>query len=84
MRTTVTLPDDLLSRARKEALENGQSLATLVEEALREKLGRKPVKTGRARQALPTFGRGGLQPGIDLDDTASLLDLMDGDAASRR
>ena len=84
MRTTVTLPDDLLSKARKEALENGQSLAALVEEALRERLGRKPVKAGGARQALPTFGRGGLQPGVDLDDTASLLDLMDGDASPRR
>lgn len=33
---------------------------------------------------LPTFAGGGLQPGVDLDDTASLLDLMDrggGDAA---
>ena len=26
---------------------------------------------------LPTFAGGGLQPGVDLDDTASLLDLMD-------
>ena len=59
-------------------------LAALVEEALRERLGRKPVKAGGARQALPTFGRGGLQPGVDLDDTASLLDLMDGDASPRR
>jgi hypothetical protein len=31
---------------------------------------------------LPTFAGQGLQPGVDLDDTASLLDLMDGrDAA---
>jgi hypothetical protein len=31
---------------------------------------------------LPTFGGQGLQPGVDLDDTATLLDLMDrGDAA---
>ena len=49
-----------------------------------EKLGRKAAKPGRARAALPTFGRGGLQPGVDLDDTAALLDLMDGDAAPRR
>ncbi len=46
--------------------------------------------TGRPNQApsspppLPTYGGLGLQPGVDLDDTASLLDLMgegSGDAA---
>lgn len=32
--------------------------------------------------ALPTFAGKGLQPGVDLDDTAGLLDLMgSGDAA---
>lgn len=84
MRTTVALPDDLLSKARKEALETGRSLAVLVEEALREKLARRPGRAGPTPSSLPTFGRGGLQPGVDLDDSASLLDLMDGDAPSRR
>jgi hypothetical protein len=28
--------------------------------------------------ALPTFGGNGLQPGVDLDDTAGLLDIMNG------
>lgn len=33
---------------------------------------------GRAKaRPLPTFAGEGLQPGVDLDDTASLLDLMD-------
>jgi len=33
---------------------------------------------GRAEaRPLPTFAGEGLQPGVDLDDTASLLDLMD-------
>jgi hypothetical protein len=45
------------------------------------------TRTHAARGAgapLPTFAGRGLQPGVDLDDTASLLDLMDregGDAA---
>jgi hypothetical protein len=30
---------------------------------------------------LPTFAGRGLQPGVDLDDTASLLDLMDRDGS---
>ena len=28
--------------------------------------------------ALPTFGGGGPLPGVDLDDSAALLDLMEG------
>ena len=75
-------PEDL--HQREPALDRRYGFAALVEEALRERLGRKPVKAGGARQALPTFGRGGLQPGVALDDTASLLDLMDGDASPRR
>jgi len=28
---------------------------------------------------LPTFSGNGLHPGVDLDDSAALLDLMEGD-----
>jgi hypothetical protein len=43
---------------------------------------RRAVPSGTPAQPLPTFAGQGLQPGVDLDDTASLLDLMDGrDAA---
>ncbi len=47
-----------------------------------ESLYRKPPTSAPAGQVeLPTFGGTGLQPGIDLDDSASLLDRMsDGDA----
>src|SRR5450759_5799745 len=53
MRTTVALPDDLLSKARKEALETGRSLAVLVEEALREKLARRPGRAGSTGSSPP-------------------------------
>jgi hypothetical protein len=42
--------------------------------------GRKPA---RPRVRLPTFRGRGLQPGVDLDDSASLLDLMNEGDASR-
>lgn len=35
------------------------------------------------REPLPTFRGEGLRAGVDLDDTAALLDLMDGDDAAR-
>jgi hypothetical protein len=48
-----------------------------------ESLLRRPVSVPATAPALPTFGGGGLQAGVDLDDTASLLDLMDGGDAAR-
>ena len=32
--------------------------------------------TGRAIE-LPVFGEGGMRPGVDLDDSAALLDIME-------
>jgi hypothetical protein len=37
---------------------------------------------GATRVPLPTFPGQGLQPGVDLDDTAGLFDLMDSGDAS--
>jgi plasmid stability protein len=77
MRTTIRLDGDLLRRAKEHAARTGRSLTALLEEALRTYLA--PVETPRRgrRLALPTYGKGGLQAGIDLDDSASLLDRMD-------
>jgi hypothetical protein len=47
-----------------------------------EAMTRTGAGTG-ARVPLPTFRGEGLLPGVDLDDSASLLDLMDGDDATR-
>ena len=78
MRTTLDLNDTLVRRAKALAAERGTSLTQLIEEALREKLVRP---TRRTRVKLPTFrGRGGLRPGVSLESTAALLDLLDGDA----
>jgi len=43
---------------------------------------RRPTGGARAPTELPTFGGNGLQPGIDLDDSASLLDRMNGGDAA--
>jgi predicted transcriptional regulator len=76
MRTTIRLDDDLLRRAKRAALERGTTLTAIVEEALRRALAPEPARR-REPVALPSFRADGLQPGVDLDDTASLLDLMD-------
>jgi hypothetical protein len=79
MRTTINIDDDLLAEVRQVAARTGQSLTAVVEDALRESLHRR-AHTDRRDVELPTFGRGGVQPGVDLDDSAALLGLMDDDA----
>lgn len=78
MRTTLRLPDDLLKEAKKRAAERGTTLTQVVEEALRESLAR--AREGEDRSGpvtLTTVGGSGVRPGVDLDDSAALLDLME-------
>jgi len=76
MRTTVRLDDELLRKTRALAAQTGRTL--VIEDALREVLVRQRSRCERPRVALPTFKGKGLQPGVDLDDSAGLLDIMDG------
>ncbi len=78
MRTTINLDDALLAEAKQVAARTGRSLAAVVEDALRESLHRRR-RAVRGAVELPVFGEGGVQPGVDLDDGAALLDLMEQD-----
>jgi hypothetical protein len=82
MRTTIRLDDDLFRRAKETAARTGRTLAEVIQDALRENLARRDAVEDEERLPLPTFEGDGLLPGVDLDDTASLLDLMGEDAAS--
>jgi hypothetical protein len=76
MRTTVRIDDGLLVEAKTRAAMSGRTLNELIEDALREALARRDGP-GR-RVELPVFRGGRVMPGVDLDDSAALLDLMDG------
>lgn len=75
MRTTVRLDDALLKAAKRRAIERGMTLTAVIEEALRQALA--PPRRRAARPELPTYRGRGLQPGVDLDDNAALLDRME-------
>lgn len=77
MRTTIDIPDDLLAKAKRIAAESKRPLRAVIEDALREALSRRRSASSRAPVRLPTFHGGGLQPGVDLDDAAALLDVME-------
>ena len=78
MRTTVRLNEELLSEVKRLAAEERTTLTEVLEEALREMLARRKQQRSRPRMSLPTFKGRGLQPGVDLDDSSALLDLMEG------
>ncbi len=78
MRTTINLPDDLILQAKKAALEADTTLTEIIEDALREALARWRRKKPRTDFKVFASGQGGLRPGVDLDDTSALLDIMDG------
>ncbi len=75
MRTTIRLEDDLLRRAKARAAASGRSLNDFISDAVRAALA--PARGSHTAIALPTFPGGILRPGVDLDDTAALLDLME-------
>ncbi len=78
MRTTVRLDDGLLEQARREAARRGVTLTSLIEQGMRMVL-RRPMKPQRPRVELPVCRQGGgTLPGVDLGDSAALLDRMEG------
>lgn len=81
MRTTIRLDDALLAEAKAAAAARGTTLTAVIEDALRESLARRvETRRTRPRVELPTSGEGSrLMPGVDLDDSAALLDLMERD-----
>ncbi|HTL77686.1 MAG TPA: DUF2191 domain-containing protein [Casimicrobiaceae bacterium] len=76
MRTTVRLDEHLLTEAKKFAAESGRTLTAILEDALRDALARRATRARRTRVRLKTFNGDGLRPGVDLDDSAALLDTM--------
>lgn len=77
MRTTVRIDEHLLAQAERRADETGRTLTAVLEKALREPLGRRPRQPGRGPVSLTTFKGTGPRPGVDLDDTSSLMDAME-------
>ena len=78
MRTTIKIDDQLLAEAKARAAASGRTLNAVVEDALREALARRRSIDAGSRMELPTFKGSRLLPGIDLDDSAALLALMEG------
>ena len=76
MRTTIRMDDDLLEAAKSAALGAGQTLTRFIEDSVRHQLAIQHNIESAAPRDLAVFNGDGLLPGVDLDSSAALLELM--------
>jgi hypothetical protein len=83
-RTTVRLPQSLLSRAKRKAAAEGRTVTSLIEDGLRLVIAgdRKAAKGKRVLPRVSTAG-GGPMPGVDFTDFSALQERDDLDAVGR-
>jgi len=68
-----------MNLAKREAEQRGETVTALIEEGLRLVLAQSNQPPGREPVALPvSVLGGGVLPGVDLNDSSSLLDIMEG------
>lgn len=78
MRTTINLDDRLLEEIKRIGVERRVSVSTVVNEALKQALfTAKPAAQPETEPPLKTFQGDGLQPGVDLCDSAGLIERME-------
>jgi hypothetical protein len=82
MRTTVLLDEEIVHELEQVAADRGKPLTSFIEDVLRDILRRERSPSPKAFD-LPTFRGTGLHPGVDLDDSPSLLDTMERPDAPR-
>ncbi len=76
MRTTIQIDKHLYAELKMIATRTGRTLTAVINEALRDSLSRRR-NAERPPVNLPVFNGTGVMPGVDLNDSASLLDLME-------
>ncbi len=75
MRTTLSIDDELLARAKARARASGSTVGRVVEDALRRELARPVREPG---PEVPVFRGGtGPQPGIDLTSNRDVAEILD-------
>ncbi|PZN47981.1 MAG: DUF2191 domain-containing protein [Proteobacteria bacterium] len=77
MRTTLTLDDDIAAKLQSASRRTGKSFRDVVNETLRRGLAPAPSPP-REHFRVKTRDMGALRPGLSLDNTAELLESIEG------
>jgi hypothetical protein len=78
MKITIYLTKDLIHDAETAAAQRHTTLSSFIGDAIRIALDRRRrARSGRKFKVI-AYGKGGVYPGVNLDDTSALLDIMDG------
>ena len=78
MKTTLILDDEVHRQAKQVSARLGIPLTRFIEEAIRLRISSESARRNEPVRKLPVCKKkGGLRPGIDLDNSADLLDLLD-------
>ncbi len=76
MRITININDNLYAELKDIATGTGRTLTAVINDALRDSM--SPRRNAeRLPVNLPVFAGTGVMPGVDLNDSAALLDLME-------
>jgi hypothetical protein len=68
-----------MNQVKREAEQRGETVTALIEEGLRLVLAKSHEPPRRERVILPVSkAGGGLLPGVDLNDSSALEDIMEG------
>lgn len=78
MRTTVDLPEDLLQEAKLRAARRRVTVSSVIEDAMRASFARDTAAATNLVRLTTDPGGSGARPGVNLDDNASVRDIMDG------
>jgi hypothetical protein len=71
------MDDHLFAEVKRVAASSGRTFTAVIEDAVRALLSNEQRSAAPTRPSLPVDEGGELLPGVDLDDSAALLDLMD-------
>ncbi len=78
MRTTLVIDDDLYREVKSMAALQGETVTSLVEQALRRLLLKSQLEPAARKHSLPrSYGTGGEAVGVDLTDNKSLRAILE-------
>jgi hypothetical protein len=78
VKTTLLLDDEIHRQAKQASARLGIPLTRFIEEAIRLRISTDAARRAEPVRKLPVCqSKGGLQPGVDLDDTGELLNILD-------